>query len=681
MFTKKNTQRTPYIVGKKKLQMIVYFLFFFACHLCGGKQQHSVVATSTGTTGGRPNILLLFPDQWRYDWDGRESYDYEDSSNFRGCRDKKSKNEHFTNKVKDDCHDGDEELKMTRTRTGIGKNSHLPPLILPTIQELAQRGTRFLHAYVPSPLCAPARACVASGREYDEADVPTNLNNDYNINIPTFYSVLRDAGNYSTLTTGKDDLTKATSLGTRTGQGDWRGLYHQWELGFTDGFRCSGKIDVVRESEPHERYGTWLKAQSINLQNGTTISGWDGHRLCMRSPENCTAELFPEFLYEDNWVTRNTIRLLRSQGPRHQSYGKDRRTETKLKGSESFNVGSYKDNNYHNTNDYKETNSTTESPWFLQVNFPGPHPPFLVTFHQFEQIENRTFPPAVDNENSKAKTCRLTSNDPLSSYSDPCNYAAECENLDSLIRQILDELKRQGQFDNTIICFSSDHGEMLRDHKSNGKTKPWQGSASVPLICAGPGIRVGVTIDRPVSTMDLAATFLDYANVLTTHRPNGMTSRTLRPLLETGVDENYRSFISSGLQSVPFEKSEGGGGDSLETERKRRFLQGGYDQNQSLTIVRTNNYSWRMVVEADTGLKFICCRGRCPAAPSTAPPYDESYGYHEILFNTTADPFDMLPLNQELPEAVTRLRSLLPSSFGCGVRKKRNISDGDKRSG
>jgi arylsulfatase len=79
----------------------------------------------------RPNILLLFPDQWRWDW---------------------------------------------------ASNLYSVPLHMPTFDALTAVGVRFAQAYVPSPLCAPSRACLASGREYDEAGVPDNFSNDYPLN-------------------------------------------------------------------------------------------------------------------------------------------------------------------------------------------------------------------------------------------------------------------------------------------------------------------------------------------------------------------------------------------------------------------------------------------------------------------------------------------------------------------
>jgi hypothetical protein len=84
------------------------------------------------------------------------------------------------------------------------------PLELPTVAALAARGVHFTQAYVPAPVCAPSRSCLASARDFDDqvasAGVPTN-SHDYNVSVPTFYHQLREAG-YWTMTTGKDDLTK-----------------------------------------------------------------------------------------------------------------------------------------------------------------------------------------------------------------------------------------------------------------------------------------------------------------------------------------------------------------------------------------------------------------------------------------------------------------------------------------
>lgn len=148
-------------------------------------------------------------------------------------------------------------------------------------------------AYVAAPVCAPSRSCLASAREYDAAGVMSNFANDYPVNQTTFYAVLRANGyvnwhrghasrragtprihcflrgfSYHTMTTGKDDLTKASQLGSKIGYPgcpncrDGDGQYHLKELGFSDALRYSGKMDVVDQPNPHEMYGKLFLQQT-----------------------------------------------------------------------------------------------------------------------------------------------------------------------------------------------------------------------------------------------------------------------------------------------------------------------------------------------------------------------------------------------------------------------------------
>jgi hypothetical protein len=57
----------------------------------------------------------------------------------------------------------------------------------------------------------------------------------------------------------------------------------------------------------------------------------------------------------------------------------------------------------------------------------------------------------------------------------------------------------------------ADHGTMLGDHGDTGKTMPWEGSAHVPLVVVGPMVPASRKLVLPVTIMDLAATYIDYA--------------------------------------------------------------------------------------------------------------------------------------------------------------------------
>ena len=88
-----------------------------------------------------PNFLLLFPDQLRFDWIGNPEV----------------------------------------------------PVRTPNLERLRRRGVLFRRAVVPSPLCAPSRACLAAGKEYDRCGVRSNADN-YPLRQTTYYSLLRAAG-------------------------------------------------------------------------------------------------------------------------------------------------------------------------------------------------------------------------------------------------------------------------------------------------------------------------------------------------------------------------------------------------------------------------------------------------------------------------------------------------------
>lgn len=112
------------------------------------------------------------------------------------------------------------------------------------------------------------------------------------------------------------------------------------------------------------------------------------------------------------------------------------------------------------------------------------------------------------------------------------NYAAKIERLDYWLGEYIGLLNRTGELDNTVICLASDHGEMLFDRDVTAKSKPWNSASSVPLLCrsgAALGIKPDAVVAAPVSTVDLAATFLDFAGILD-KAPPGMSTSSLKPV-------------------------------------------------------------------------------------------------------------------------------------------------------
>lgn len=110
------------------------------------------------------------------------------------------------------------------------------------------------------------------------------------------------------------------------------------------------------------------------------------------------------------------------------------------------------------------------------------------------------------------------------------NYYGMISLVDHQVGRIMNTLREQGLDDNTIVIFTSDHGEWLGDHGLMLKgPMAYEGLLRVAMVVNGPGVQAGKKVRDPISTLDLAATFYDYAGASAL---GPIHSRSLRPLLE-----------------------------------------------------------------------------------------------------------------------------------------------------
>ncbi|WP_258130565.1 sulfatase-like hydrolase/transferase [Achromobacter anxifer] len=110
------------------------------------------------------------------------------------------------------------------------------------------------------------------------------------------------------------------------------------------------------------------------------------------------------------------------------------------------------------------------------------------------------------------------------------NYYGMISLVDHQVGRIMKALSEYGLDQDTIVIFTSDHGEWLGDHGLMLKgPMPYEGLLRVAMVASGPGIVAGQRVEDPVSTLDLAATFYDYGGVSGLAPVHG---RSLRPLLE-----------------------------------------------------------------------------------------------------------------------------------------------------
>ena len=120
-------------------------------------------------------------------------------------------------------------------------------------------------------------------------------------------------------------------------------------------------------------------------------------------------------------------------------------------------------------------------------------------------------------------------------------YARLTERVDGQVGRILDALEASGAADNTLVIFTSDHGDMDASHRMEHKTAFYNEAARVPLLVAGPGVQHGALVRRPVSNgLDLLPTLCDYAGVAA---PPGLRGSSLRPLLEGREPVTWRDMV------------------------------------------------------------------------------------------------------------------------------------------
>lgn len=123
-------------------------------------------------------------------------------------------------------------------------------------------------------------------------------------------------------------------------------------------------------------------------------------------------------------------------------------------------------------------------------------------------------------------------------------YYASITFIDEQIGRILAALRKQGMYDNTLIIFFSDHGDMLADHHLWRKTYPYEGSAKIPMLLRWPkdmGMdrQRGKTLPQPVELRDVLPTLLDAAAAPI---PNHLDGRSMLELVR-GNTRRWRPFI------------------------------------------------------------------------------------------------------------------------------------------
>ncbi len=228
--------------------------------------------------------------------------------------------------------------------------------------------------------------------------------------------------------------------------------------------------------------------------------------------------------------------------------------------------------NIHNHNDYRladdcvkflDNRKDKSKPFFLVAAFDNPHNICEYARHQNLPFATITEPPTENCPNLPANFAVNPFDAVVLNYEKSQNfnvyptsvfssedwrhyrnaYFRLIELIDSQIGKILDELKKQNLLNNTLVIFSSDHGDGNASHHWNQKTALYEEVVNIPFMVRLPGAANKGTVNHHLlnNGTDLFATICDYAGVKTPEYSHG---KSLRSILE-GKHETLNDFVVS----------------------------------------------------------------------------------------------------------------------------------------
>ncbi len=314
----------------------------------------------------------------------------------------------------------------------------------PHLKALAARSIRFANTYTASPLCAPARASFMSGQLPSRTRVYDNAA-EFASDIPTYAHHLRRAG-YHTCLSGKMHFVGPDQL-----HGFEERLttdIYPADFGWTPDYRLQG-----------ERIDWWY--HNLGSVTGAGI-----------------AEITNQMEYDDEVAFFANQKL------------------------------------------YQYARTSTDDgrrPWCLTVSFTHPHDPYVARKKYWDQYDGcaeldpvtAEIPYEAQDQHSKRLLDACDHGNFDIKRADVRRarqgYFANISYLDEKVGELIETLRATRMLDDTVIVFTSDHGDMLGERGLWFKMSFFEGSARVPFMMAGPGLEPSL-VTEPVSTLDINPT-------------------------------------------------------------------------------------------------------------------------------------------------------------------------------
>lgn len=361
-----------------------------------------------------------------------------------------------------------------------------PVIQTPNLDYLAAKGVSFSKAYSATPTCVPARAAIFTGMSQSShgrvgyADqVPWNYEH-------TIAGEFAKAG-YHTQCIGKMHVYPTRNL---------MGFHH---VVLHDGYMHYNRVKSAAMLESWEMcddYLPWLRQQTGSHQD-IIDNGLDCNSSVVSKPWHLAEELHPT-----NWTVTQSIDFLRRRDP--------------------------------------------ANPFFLWMSFVRPHPPLdpPQAFLDLYDPEDIPEAPIGDWVNSAIREDLARNGLNPTTGSGKVQqrmrkralaaYYALITHIDHQIGRFRQAMYEYGVSDNTIILFTSDHGDMMGDHQLFKKALPYEGSSRIPFILHDPadklGIQQGTVCEQIVELRDIMPTLLNAADLAI---PDTVDGLSLLPLLRT----------------------------------------------------------------------------------------------------------------------------------------------------
>jgi arylsulfatase A-like enzyme len=370
----------------------------------------------------------------------------------------------------------------------------------PNLDRLAGEGAYFENAFTNCPICVPARAVMLTGLTIETVNVTGNGDYDspYVLDAPTFDSVLADAGCHTEY------------------YGKWHTPY-QFAANYENYVRQTGKYTPEGGTSQKAAYIEWLDQFVANRDPvpGELIDKGSNHPYLM-DPADWNYGKLP-----------GEVTTYSQAG----EYGK-------LDIPHEFSRMAFTvEETLEALARLKDT-----TPFSLTCSMGPPHPPMVSPTPYYGMYPSAECPlPASFDEDMTGSPYQARAADPeMMHYRDETvvryatsDYYALVKEVDDHVGVLLDRLEEYGLANNTLVVFTSDHGEMLGAHAMHSKMVLYEESAHIPLILRLPGaIAAGTVVSAPVSHVDLFATILDYLG----HDAPDSEGRSLRALIESGDD-------------------------------------------------------------------------------------------------------------------------------------------------